>query len=46
MSMTTFSACDSTTSSALMVAPAPEIIVVASATGWEVGEPSTRIVIP
>ena len=46
ISMTTFSACDSTTSSALIVAPAPEIIVVARATGCEEGEPSTRIVIP
>ena len=29
-----------------MVAPAPVIIVVASATGCESGGPSTRIVIP
>ena len=46
MSMTTFSRSDSTTSSAVIVAPAAVITVVASATGFESGEPSTRIVIP
>ena len=46
MSMTTFSSSDSTTSSAVIVAPAPVMIVVASATGLVSGEPSTRIVIP
>ncbi len=46
MSMTTFSRRDSTTSSAVIVAPAPVITVVASATGFEAGGPSTRIVIP
>ena len=44
--MTTRSSKDSTTSSAVIVAPAPVITVVASATGCEAGEPSTRIVIP
>ena len=46
MSMTTFSSKDSTTSSAVIVAPAAVITVVARATGFISGEPSTRIVIP
>ena len=46
MSMTTRSRCDSTTSNAVIVAPAWVITVVASATGFDSGEPSTRIVIP
>ena len=46
MSMTTLSSKDSTTSSAVIVAPAAVITVVANATGWTSGEPSTRIVIP
>ena len=46
MSITTFSSKDSTTSSAVIVAPASVITVVARATGCEEGGPSTRIVIP
>ena len=46
MSMTTFSISDSTTSSAVIVAPAAVIIDVAKATGCDAGNPSTRIVIP
>ena len=46
MSITTLSSCDSTTSSAVIVAPAPVITAVASATGLDSGVPSTRIVIP
>ena len=46
ISITTFSKSDSTTSNAVIVAPAPVITVVASATGCESGEPSTRMVIP
>ena len=46
MSKTTRSICDSTTSKAVIVAPAPVITAVASATGFESGFPSTRIVIP
>ena len=45
-SMTTLSRSDSTTSSAVIVAPAPVIVAVISATGCKSGEPSTRIVIP
>ena len=45
-SITTFSRSDSTTSRAVIVAPALVIVVVISATGWSSGDPSTRIVIP
>ena len=45
-SITTFSKSDSTTSSAVIVAPAPVIVAVISATGCSSGAPSTRIVIP
>ena len=45
-SITTLSSIDSTTSSAVIVAPAPESAEVISAIGWRSGEPSTRIVIP
>ena len=44
--MTTFSGSDSTTSRAVIVAPAAAITVVASATGCDAGGPSIRIVIP
>ena len=44
--MTTRSNCDSTTSRAVIVAPAPVITAVASATGLDSGVPSTRFVIP
>ena len=46
MSTTTNSRLDSVTSSAVIVAPAFVIAVVACATGWRSGAPSTRIVIP
>ncbi|CAB4546001.1 unannotated protein [freshwater metagenome] len=45
-STTTFSSKDSTTSRAVIAAPAFVIVVVINATGCSSGEPSTRIVIP
>ena len=45
-SITTFSNSDSTTSRAVIVAPAPVIAAVINATGCKSGDPSTRIVIP
>ncbi|CAB4699613.1 unannotated protein [freshwater metagenome] len=45
-STTTRSMSDSTTSSAVIVAPASVIAAVTRATGCAKGEPSTRIVIP